>query len=90
MAARWMAQKVSKLKTQNVALAQMEYSKACYFTSKPEVPSYNDAMVQRIEPATKARKTVYRASKPLPLTRTGMACGYSTTPGKVGQLIKRK
>lgn len=84
MAARWMAQKISKLKTQNVALAQVEYSKACYFTSKPEVPAYDHAMVKRVEPTKKTpRKVKYHPTPRATLVKTGATIGSWDRAGEL-------
>lgn len=75
MAARWMQQKIAKLKVQNVAFVQAEGTKAYNFNSKPDVPAYDAAMVKRVQPATKARKTIYRPSPAKVLVRTGSMVG---------------
>jgi hypothetical protein len=73
MANRSLAAKHDRAKRQMVALVQVEMSKTCYMTAKPEVPSYDVAMVRRVEPVTRKRKTVYRPSPVKTLVRAGIA-----------------
>jgi hypothetical protein len=87
MANRSLAAKHDRSKVQMVALVQVEMSKACYMTAKPEVPSYDVAMVRRIEPATRTRKTVYRTAPRKGVMQSGIA---SCMAGDCGfRLIKR-
>lgn len=81
MANRAMAPKVERAKTQAVLAVNMEGTKACYMTRKPPVPSYDVAMVKRVEVTRKPRKTVYRAAKPATLVRAGIAATMSGTSG---------
>lgn len=90
MAARWMQQKMAKLKPQITEAAHAEMTKACYFTSKPEVPAYDGAMVRRIENKTKPRKTVYRAAPVKTLVTTGIGVIGSWDKAGESRLIKRR
>jgi hypothetical protein len=77
--------KFDRSKVQAIALVQAEMSKACYMTSKPEVPAYDAAMVKRVPAAIKpARKTVYRTGKAPTLVKTGSTIG---SWDRVGTLI---
>lgn len=96
MAARWMEAKIAKLKPQIVASAQAELTKACYFTSKPEVPAYDPAMVKRVNVQTKpverlanglVKRRYTTASKTLVQSGIGTIGSWETTGTQ--RLIKR-
>jgi hypothetical protein len=87
MANRSLAAKHDRSKAQSIALVQAEMSKACYMTRKPDVPSYDVAMVRRIEPTARKRKTVYKPAPSKGLMSRGI---IGTMSGDCGlRLIKR-
>lgn len=89
MANRSMAAKHTKAVSQRIAAGYAEMTKACYLTSKPEVPAYDVSMVKRVEVKTKARKTVYRAAPARKLVQVGIAACSSYSEASRFAIVKR-